>query len=159
MKNLQLEAVAPYNTFNEVELLYKQKVNTQERKSLKSSKDVFELLNTCYDYDKIEHKEFFYVMYTNKRNAMLSVMKLSEGGIAGTVVDVKHIIQGALLLNASGIILSHNHPSGNIKPSDADITITKRIKQAALLFEINVLDHIIVCPGNNYYSFADEGII
>ncbi len=91
-------------------------------------------------------------------SALISIQKISEGGTSGTVVDPKKIFKMGLLRQASSIILCHNHPSGNLKPSEADIKITKKIKEAGDIMDIKVLDHIIVSE-TSYYSFADEGII
>jgi DNA repair protein RadC len=88
----------------------------------------------------------------------MAKVKISEGGTAGTVVDPKLIFTQAINLLASSIILAHNHPSGNNKPSDADIVITKKIKEGAQLIDVFVADHIIVC-NNCFYSFADQGIL
>ena len=86
------------------------------------------------------------------------MVKISQGGVAGTVADTKLIFKSAIEKLASSIIISHNHPSGNLKPSQADIQLTKNLKQAGTLMEIFVLDHIIIAD-NAYYSFADEGIL
>ena len=85
-------------------------------------------------------------------------MLISEGGTAGTVADIKKILMPAILQNCSGIIVSHNHPSGSNKPSQTDIDLTKNIKDAAKLIDVNLLDHLILCE-NSYYSFADEGLL
>jgi DNA repair protein RadC len=88
----------------------------------------------------------------------LGVMSISKGGVSGTVVDPKLVFSGALKALACSIILSHSHPSGNTKPSQADIAITKRLKQGGELLDIGILDHLIITP-DAYYSFADEGLI
>ncbi|HNE44520.1 MAG TPA: JAB domain-containing protein, partial [Chitinophagales bacterium] len=93
-----------------------------------------------------------------KANRIISKEKVSSGGVAGTVVDVKIILRLALQKLASGIILAHNHPSGNLQPSDADISVTKKLRDAAKLMEIAVLDHLII-GDRDYYSFADNGIL
>jgi DNA repair protein RadC len=101
------------------------------------------------------HEEFW-VLLLSRSNQVIARRQVSKGGVSGTAVDPKIIFRFALEATASGIILCHNHPSGNNKPSDADITLTKRISQAATLMEIQVLDHVIIA-GEGYYSFADEG--
>ena len=98
------------------------------------------------------------MLYLNKANKIIEKEKVSTGGLSGTVVDVKIILRNALQKLSSGIIFVHNHPSGNLQPSDADISITKKLKDAAKLLEITVLDHLII-GDKNYYSFADNGII
>ena len=103
------------------------------------------------------HEEFFVIML-NRANEVIGKFQLSKGGISGTVVDPKLIFKQAIEQMASGIILCHNHPSGNIKPSEEDISLTKKIKEAGKMLDMNVLDHLIVA-GNSYFSFADEGMM
>ena len=123
--------------------------------SIKSSKDVFEMFNeTLSDLDYEE----FWAIFLNRGNKILKKYKISQGGLSGTVTDVRLIIKEAILQLSSGIILLHNHPSGNIKPSEQDIELTKKIFDAAKYFDINVLDHLIIGTGT-YYSFADENIL
>ena len=93
----------------------------------------------------------------NKANRVIDRYRISEGGVSGTVVDIKRIYHRVLELLGTSLILIHNHPSGNINPSDADITITKKIVEAGKLFDMAVLDHLIIATG--YYSFADNGLI
>ena len=159
MKNKLIDKVS--NTIvSEVELIYKTNIKPSERIKIEDSKKVYEVLKTVYDYNKIEHKESFYAMYLNRANKILAVILISEGGTSACLVDVKIIFQAALKLNASAIILSHNHPSGQLQPSNADIQITNKIKEAAKLLEMQVIDHIIVTPEDDkYYSFADNGQI
>ena len=140
---------------SEIEITYRNKVRPSERLKISSSKDCFSLLLDVWS-GKMEYIEEFYVLLLNKSNKVLGVSKISEGGISGTLVDPKRIFQVALKANASSIILGHNHPSGNIQPSDADKKITKKIKDAGTLLDIDVLDHLIV-TAENYYSFADSG--
>jgi len=102
--------------------------------------------------------EEFWVLMLNRQNEIIDLKQISSGGVAGTVVDPKVIFKQALQALASGIILSHNHPSGNLKPSKADLAITKKLKAAGETLEINVLDHLIISE-QGYYSFADEGIM
>lgn len=159
MKNKLIDQVS--NTIvSEVELIYKTNIKPSERIKIEDSKKVYEVLKTVYDYNKIEHKESFYAMYLNRANKILAVILISEGGTSACLVDVKLIFQAALKLNASGIILSHNHPSGQLQPSSADIQITNKVKEAAKLLEMQVIEHIIVTPEDDkYYSFADNGQI
>ena len=105
----------------------------------------------------LKHEQFW-VLYLNRAGKLIAKVKISEGGTAGTVVDPKLIFTQAINLLASSIILAHNHPSGNNKPSDADIVITKKIKEGAQLIDVFVADHLIVC-NNCFYSFADQGIL
>ena len=142
----------------EIELTYRNKVNPCERPKISCSEDIFNMLRSVWDQNKIEYIEQFYVVLLNKANRVLGVSKISEGGISGCAVDPKRVFQCALKANASAIILAHNHPSGQTKPSDNDIQITKKIKNAANYLEISLLDHLIVTP-YTFYSFADDGIL
>lgn len=122
---------------------------------INSSSDVFEIMNPVIG--DLEHEEFW-VLYLNNSNKVRSKFPLSKGGITGTVVDVRLLFQTALEQKAVGIILVHNHPSGKVKPSDADIQITKKIKEGGKIMDIQLLDHLIITE-YSYYSFADEGIL
>lgn len=102
--------------------------------------------------------EVFAVIYLNRAGKIISFDIISEGGITGTVADPRVILKRALEKNAVGIILSHNHPSGSLKPSKADETLTQKIKEAARFLDIEVLDHVIVSEAG-YYSFADDGLL
>jgi len=102
--------------------------------------------------------EEFWIILLNKANKVLHKCNISEGGISGTVVDPRKIFKISLDHHASSIILGHNHPSGNVTPSEADIHITKKIRDAGVLLDIAVLDHLII-GDNTYYSFADEGTL
>lgn len=106
---------------------------------------------------ELPHEEFW-VIYLNNSNKIIFKAQLSKGGITGTVVDVRLVFKIALEQNAVAIILTHNHPSGKLQASDADIQVTKRIKNAGQQLEITVLDHVIVAE-HGYFSFADEGIL
>ncbi len=105
----------------------------------------------------LPHEEFW-VAYLNRNNKVIEKNRISQGGVAGTVMDIKLIYKKALELLASSIIVCHNHPSGNLQSSAQDRQITQKIKEAGLFFDITLLDHIIVA-GNNYISFADEGLL
>lgn len=105
-----------------------------------------------------QHAEVFAVLYLSQSNRIRHFQILSEGGITGTVADPRLIVKKALEVNALHLILCHNHPSGNLQPSQADQLLTHKIKEAARLFDISVLDHIIVSE-EGYYSFADEGAL
>lgn len=97
-------------------------------------------------------------MVLNRNNEVLGICPLSRGGVSGTIVDAKLVFSIALKCNASSIIVAHNHPSGNLKPSDADIKLTKKLKQAAAYLDIQFLDHVIVTK-NGYTSFSDKGLM
>ncbi|MCK5824265.1 MAG: DNA repair protein RadC [Ichthyobacteriaceae bacterium] len=122
---------------------------------IRSSKDVYNMLQSMLV--DLPHEEFW-CLYLKQNNAVVKKELISKGGMSATVVDVRLVVRKALLQSATGIILAHNHPSGSLKPSHQDINITKSISKASELFDIKVLDHIIV--GNyKYFSFADEGIL
>jgi len=143
---------------SEIEITYKSK--SKDKTKIKNSQDSYNVLKSVYDFNKIEHKEMFYALYLNRANNVLGVLLISEGGTSATIADPKIIFQGALKLNASGIILSHNHPSGSLNPSEQDKILTKRIKEGAKLLDLQLLDHIIIISEENqYYSFSDEGQI
>ncbi len=122
---------------------------------IKTSRDIFDII---YPLISDLPYEEFWVLHLNKGNRIIDKEKISIGGVAGTVVDMKIILRSALMKLSSSLILVHNHPSGNLQPSEADISITKKLKTAATLLEINVLDHVII-GDKDYYSFADGGII
>ncbi len=150
------EETAAFPAVGEIELTYKTKVKAIDRPKIKSSHFAQNLFRQVYPEGLIYLKEFFYVAYLNKRNVVLAIMKLSEGARHATVVDTLHILAPALMLNASGIVLCHNHPSDNTTPSEADFLLTERCKQACKIFSITLLDHIIL-TSNDYYSFSDNG--
>jgi DNA repair protein RadC len=142
----------------EIQLSYKSNVKPSLRPKITSSRDAHEVLKRVWNDSVIELCEQFKVIFTNRANKVLGVFEVSTGGIAGTVADPKLIFVAALKAGATGLILSHNHPSGNLTPSHADIELTKKIKEGGRLLEIQVLDHIII-TSENYYSFADEGLL
>jgi DNA repair protein RadC len=126
-----------------------------KREKITLSKDVFDImLPLLMD---LPHEEFWLLML-NRANMVLKKELLSKGGVSGTVVDTKLIFKAAIENTCSSIIICHNHPSGNLKPSEADIRITKTIKEAGKLMEIPLLDHLIISD-SGFYSFADEGMI
>ena len=127
----------------------------EERNKITSSKDVFLLLNS--KYKDLPYEEFW-VIFLNRSNKIIHKERMSQGGVSGTVVDIRIILKKAIENLASSIILSHNHPSGQLKASKQDLTLTQKLKEAAKLIDVSVLDHIIVAD-NKYYSFADEGIL
>jgi len=142
----------------EIQLSYKSNVKPSLRPKISSSRDAHEVLKRVWNDSVIELCEQFKVIFTNRANKVLGVFEVSTGGIAGTVADPKLIFVAALKAGATGLILSHNHPSGNLTPSHADIELTKKIKEGGRLLEIQVLDHIII-TSESYYSFADEGLL
>jgi len=141
----------------EVQLAYKPTLKASERAKITCSTDIYHYIKAVYG-DNIEHVEYFYALFLNRANHVLGWNLVSKGGVAGTVADPKVVFQGALLANASSVVLAHNHPSGNTKPSTADIQLTKKMKEVGQVLDMPVLDHIIVTD-ESYYSFADEGAL
>lgn len=126
-----------------------------ECSQIKSSKDVADIFQPILG--DLQYEEF-HILFLNRSNKVIKKMKLSQGGVSGTVTDVRLIMKTAISSLASGMIACHNHPSGNLNPSEADSKITQKIKDAGNLLDIQLLDHIII--GNkDYYSFADNGLI
>ncbi len=142
----------------EVELSYKTKVKASDRPQIMSSKDAYNVLLAAWDEGRIEFVEQFKVLFLNRANKVLGIYDVSTGGVSGTVADPKVIFVAALKANACGIVISHNHQSGNQKPSRQDEELTLRIKSAGQLLEIKLMDHVIVTT-EGYYSFADEGLL
>jgi DNA repair protein RadC len=142
----------------EIEVIYKPTISSHP--IIKSSLDSYQVLRGFFPDNTIALKEYFVVLYLNRANKVIGGHRISEGGMTGTVVDPRIVLGTALKVAATGIILSHNHPSGNLKPSKADELLTNKIKQGAFFMDIQVLDHLIFSPENGmYYSFSDEGII
>ena len=143
---------------SEIELVYKTKVKASERPSVATSSDAYKVLLQTWDEGKLDLVEQFKVLFLNRANKVLAVFQASSGGITGTVADPRLIFTAALKANAVSIILAHNHPSGNLKPSRADEELTNKIKQAGSFLDIKVIDHVIV-TSEGYLSFADEGLL
>jgi DNA repair protein RadC len=123
-----------------------------------SSQDVDQLLRSYWDQDTLDFYESFVVIYLSRSNEVLGIHKIADGSLDACLVDIRKIMQGALLSNASGMILSHNHPSGNLKPSSQDLQLTREIKKAGEFLKIPILDHVII-TSSTYTSFADEGML
>lgn len=130
---------------------------------IKCSKDVYDIMIDCFEEGQIGIKESFWLLCLDRSNNVRCISKISEGGISGTVTDVRLIYATALLTLSSGIIICHNHPSGNVTASESDSRITRKIKEAGNILDIQLLDHIIIngllTEDNKYYSFADNGLI
>jgi DNA repair protein RadC len=126
---------------------------------IKSSEDVYFHLLKFFPEDTIALHETFVVGYLNRANKLIGVYEVSKGGMTSTVVDIRLILSVALKSAATGIILAHNHPSGNLQPSDADKKMTGRINEACKLMDIKLLDHLIFSPGGTILSFASEGLL
>jgi DNA repair protein RadC len=141
----------------EMEIVYSPSRSVVNRPKITTSQSAYSLLKKLYNPNTISCQEEFMVLYLNNSNTPLGVYKASKGGITGTTADVRLIMAMALKSMATCIIISHNHPSGNLSPSTADKVLTTKIKTACNVFEITLLDHIIVTPHSGFYSFCDEG--
>jgi DNA repair protein RadC len=142
----------------EVQLIYKSKVKASERPKITKSSDAFQVLKKHWNLETIEFIETFKVMLLNRANRVLGIIEISTGGMAGTIADPKLVFVAALKSAASSIVLAHNHPSGALTPSQADINLTRKLKSAGEYLDIAVVDHIIL-TSESYFSFADEGLI
>lgn len=142
----------------EIQLSHKSKVKASLRPKISRSKDVEDVLRQYWNEDTLELHEQFKILLLNRTHRVIGIYEVSSGGLSGTVADPKLIFGCALKAVASEIILAHNHPSGALQPSQADIELTKKLNHAGKLLEIQVLDHIIL-TSEAYYSFADEGLL
>ncbi len=144
------------NQVAEISISYSSMNNHKQK--ITSSLNAYSILVNSWSINTIEIQEEFKILLLNNSNEVLGIYPMSKGGITGTVVDIRLIFAVVLKCNATGILLAHNHPSGKLKPSEADISITKKIKSAASIMDICLLDHLIITK-NGYYSFIDEGIL
>jgi DNA repair protein RadC len=143
---------------SEVEVSYRPKFKASERPKVNTSEEVYRLFINQWNLDKIQLQEEFKVMLLNRNHRVLGIADISVGGVSGTMADPKIIFSIALKANASYLVLAHNHPSGNLRTSDADIRLTKKLVQAGLLLELPIYDHLII-TNDGYYSFADDGVM
>lgn len=134
-------------------------INQQaQRQKVVHSKSIYEVILPQWNSETIEYIEEAKIILLNRANEILGLYELSKGGISGTVVDIRIILGVALKCNASAIVLIHNHPSGNLIPSEQDKIITKKLREASKLLDLLLLDHLIISK-NSYYSFADDGTL
>lgn len=147
-----------WSKVSEVELVYRPKIKNSERPVIHDSKDTCNVLRQLWNDNKIDMQEEFKVLFLNRSNKVTGVYNVSTGGITGTIADPRLIFAAAIKSLSTGIILAHNHPSGNLKPSKADEELTNKIKEGGKFLDIKVFDHIII-TSENYFSFADEGLI
>ena len=144
---------------NEIRISYREKLSVALAPVIKSSEDAANIIYKNWDIDTIGLHESFKVLLLNNSNKIKGIYQLSFGGITGTLVDIRILFAIILKTLSVGVILAHNHPSGKLKPSEQDKQLTEKIKKASKLFDVKVLDHLIIAPDGNYYSFADEGIL
>ncbi len=132
--------------------------NQSDKINLSNGNETFDFIIANWNLDIIEFQEECKIILLNRANLVLGIYELSKGGISGTIVDIRIILSVALKCNASGIIMVHNHPSGNMKPSEADRKITRKLKDACDLLEINLLDHMIISR-DSFFSFNQDCLI
>jgi DNA repair protein RadC len=150
--------ITDWTKVSEIELVYKTKFKPSERPVIKSSRDAYDLLNTIWNKGTIDLQEEFKVLFLNRANRVLGIYHLSKGGMTATVADIRLLFVAALKAGCISIMLSHNHPSGNLKPSRCDQDMTDKVVAGAKLLDIVVLDHLIIST-EGYFSFADEGLL
>lgn len=144
-------------TISEITVQYRPK--KANRPKVTTSYEAMKIARQFFPADTIELHERFIVMYLNRANRIIGVYPVSTGGITGTVADIRLILAVALKTAATAMVLAHNHPSGNLTPSRADEQLTQRIKEAASYMDVKVTDHLILSQNEDYYSFADDGLI
>ena len=142
----------------EITVSYLPKLKASQRPKMSTSQEVYQCFYNSWDIDRIEMIEQFKIMLLNRANRVLGIFEVSTGGVAGTVADPKIIFGTALKGNASSIILAHNHPSGSLKPSQADLLLTNKLAQAGSFLDIPVLDHLIL-TSESFLSFSDQGLL
>tara|TARA_R110002167_G_scaffold334025_4_gene541150 strand:+ start:336 stop:797 length:462 start_codon:yes stop_codon:yes gene_type:complete len=147
------------NKVNEIKISYKGGLKSSMWHKISSSQDAAELLYEDWDEDTIALQETFKIVLLNNSNKVKGVYQISQGGITGTLVDLRILFAVVLKTLSVAIIITHNHPSGKLEASKTDITITNKIRKAAELFDIRVLDHLIITPNGDYYSFADNSLL
>lgn len=145
---------------NEISIRYQNtKILMAMAPKITSSQDAFNIFNSIWNHDSIEVQEHFNVMLLNNSNRVKGIFLLSSGGITATFVDIRILFAVALKTLSTALIVAHNHPSGTLSPSIADKRLTEKIKKAGELLDIKLLDHLILTPDNQYFSFIDEGLL
>ena len=147
-----------FNIMEVAEIKVSYSNNNVERIKVTNSQILYNLVLKQWDLDLIEFQEEVKIVLLNRANVVLGIYEMSKGGTSGTVVDIKIILGIALKCNASSIVITHNHPSGTLEPSEPDKSITKKLKDACRILDLNLLDHLIV-TGKGYYSFSDNLIL
>lgn len=158
MNKNEAQNVSNLFSVTEVELIYRNKRPRSERARITKSFDAFNILLNAWDFNKIELVEQVYIVLHDRSNAVLGISNIATGGISACLVDPKIVFATALKAKASGIILAHNHPSGNTNPSNADRTLTEKFAHGCKILDLSFTDHMIITP-QAYYSFADEGLL
>ena len=140
----------------EISISYTPVQRTADRQKIRCSQDAERILRAVFP--SVSHREYMYLVCLDRSNHCLGYFQVSAGGISGTVSDVRLIFQAAIKANASGIIIAHNHPSGNQEPSESDMKLTRKVKEGGTLLDIPLLDHLILTD-SGYKSFADDNIL
>lgn len=143
---------------SEITVSYHPKFKAYERPKVSTAKEAYEILFNNWNLNKIEMVEQFYVLLLNNANNVIGMSEISSGGVAATLADPKLIFSLALKTYCCKLIIAHNHPSGNVKPSSEDLKLTRRMVEGGKLLDIQVLDHLIVTR-DRFYSFGDEGLM
>ena len=143
-------------TVAEIKLTYSVKVRPEDRKKVTTPDHIYEVLREWWDWEAIGLYETFFVLLLDRQNRIIGIYEHTKGGSSGVIVDTKLIMAAAIKCNANSIVLAHNHPSGLLKPSSADIKSTRAIATLGKLQNIPVLDHIILSAFGGYYSFAEH---
>lgn len=142
----------------EIEISYKPNYKASERPKITTSQEAYDVLMAHWSLNRIDFLEEFKIILLNRRNRVLGVVNISQGGVTGTLADPKVIFAIALKSAASGIILAHNHPSGELKSGREDLSLIRKLQDGARLLDIGIMDHLIVSK-DSFYSFADEGLM
>jgi DNA repair protein RadC len=145
----------PKTNLAEIEISYSRN-NITDNTRISCSRDADKVFRGIFP--SLQHREYFYMLCLDRASQVLGFFQVSVGGLNGTIADIRIIFQTAIKANASGIIISHNHPSGNLQPSEADKALTNKIVEAGKLMDISILDHLIL-SNDGYFSFADEGLV
>ena len=149
-----------FNPFNitEIELSYKNEIPLHHRPQLLSNEDAANFLQNIWN-DNFSFQEEFNIVYLNRNNRVLGVFNLAKGTVSNCIVDIKLAFVTAIKANCSSLIFAHNHPSGNKKPSISDIALTEKFEEVGKLLDINIVDHIILTPDGEFFSFALEDLL
>ena len=148
------------SNLGEVTLNYKyHNPSIKDRPLITNASDAVEVIKLVIDMQRIALQEQFIVIYLNQANKVIGTMNVFSGSIKSTVIDIKLILASGILLMSSGVIVAHNHPSGNLKPSREDLALTKRLSTALQYMEMKLVDHFIITPDDDYLSFANERLL
>lgn len=147
----------PYEV-TEIKLIYETKVKAKDRFQVTNSQDAYEILRANWS-EQMGFIEEFYILLLDRSNRVMGHYLVSQGSMVGTIIDPKVVFAAALKTRCTALILAHNHPSANLRPSQADKTLTEKLQKAGEWLDIPILDHLILSPEGGFYSFADEGLI